>query len=68
MYDFIILFLSAMDLILDRASDSVRAGARLSGLEERMLDGTVDLTSSSREENPMDWSISLLSSSLGPTG
>ncbi len=33
-----------------------------------MLDGTVDLTSSSREENPMDWSISLLSSSLGPTG
>lgn len=56
-----------MDLILDRASDSVRAGARLSGLEERMLDGTVEVTSSSREDMPMDWSISLVSSSLGPT-
>jgi len=54
MYDFMTLFLSAMDLILERASDSVRAGARLSGLEERMLDGTVDLTSSSRDDKPMD--------------
>lgn len=56
-----------MALILERASDSVRAGARLSGLEERMLDGTVEVTSSSREDIPMDWSMSLASSSLGPT-
>ena len=48
------LFLSAMDLILDRASVSVRAGSSLSGSAERMLEGTVDLTSSSREENPID--------------
>ena len=53
MYDFITLFLSAIDLILESASDSVRAGARLSGLEERMLDGTVDLTSSSSADIPM---------------
>jgi len=61
------LFLSAMDLILERASVSERAGARLSGWEERMLDGTVEVTSSSREDIPMDWSMSLVSSSLGPT-
>lgn len=67
MYDFITLFLLAIDWILVNASDSVSGLSNLSGWVERMLEGTVDFTSSSRVENPMDWSISLLSSSLGPT-
>ena len=52
---------------MDNASDSDMGGCRLSGLDERMLDGTVDLTSDSKELNPMDWSINLVSSSFGPT-
>jgi len=32
-----------------------------------MLDGMVDLMSSSRELKPIDWSISFASSSFGPT-
>ena len=67
MYDFIILFLLAMDSILDSASDSVRGGWRLSGVEERIFAGTVDLMRESKSLKPIDWSISLLSSSLGPT-
>ena len=67
MYDFMTLFLLAMDWILDNASDSDMGGCKLSGLDERMLDGTVDLTSDSKELNPMDWSINLVSSSFGPT-
>ena len=52
---------------MDNASDSDMGGCKLSGLDERMLDGTVDLTSDSKELNPMDWSINLVSSSFGPT-
>ena len=52
---------------MDNASDSDMGGCRLSGLDERIMDGTVDLTSDSKELNPMDWSINLVSSSFGPT-
>ena len=52
---------------MDNASDSDMGGCNLSGLDERMLDGTVDVTSDSKELNPMDWSINLVSSSVGPT-
>ena len=54
MYDFITLFLFAIDWIVDKASDSDMAGCKLRGLDERMLDGTVDLTSDSKELKPMD--------------
>lgn len=61
------LFFSAMVRIVERASDSVIGGCRLSGWEERMLAGMVDDTRESRESKPMDWSMRLASLSLGPT-
>ena len=67
MYDFITLFLFAIDWIVDKASVSDIGGCKLSSFDDRMLEGTVDLTSDSKELKPIDWSISLVSSSLGPT-
>ena len=61
------LFLDAMSPILVKASDSDMGGSSLSGWGLKMLAGTVDWTRDSKELKPMDWSISLVSSSFGPT-